>query len=66
MLNTSRSKGIQAMEFGKLIEYSMRKTSLEKSYTKSGGETVFCFVFCFETEKCLVFYTVCFKQFYPS
>ena len=40
MLNTLRSKSNQAMKFGKLIEYSMRKTSLEKSYTKSGGGTM--------------------------
>ena len=27
------------MTFGQLIEYNMRNTILEKSYTKSGGET---------------------------
>ena len=27
------------MKFGQLIEYNMRKTFLEKSYTKCGGET---------------------------
>ena len=28
------------MKFGQLIEYNMRKTSDEKSYTKCGGETI--------------------------
>ena len=28
------------MQFGQLIEYSMRNTFLEKSYTKCGGETI--------------------------
>ena len=27
------------MKFGQLIEYNMRNTILEKSYTKCGGET---------------------------
>ena len=35
--NISRSKGSQAMKFGQLIEYNMRNISLEKSYTKCGG-----------------------------
>ena len=28
------------MKFGQLIEYNMRNTSVEKSYTKYGGETI--------------------------
>ena len=28
------------MKFGKLIEYNMRNISVEKSYTKCGGETI--------------------------
>ena len=32
--NISRSKGNQTMEFGQLIEHSMRNIFLEKSYTK--------------------------------
>ena len=28
------------MEFGKLIEYNLKYLFLEKSYTKSGGETI--------------------------
>ena len=38
--NISRSKNSQAIEFGQLIEYNMRKIFLEKSYTKCGGETI--------------------------
>ena len=38
--NISRSKDNQAMKFGQLIEYNMRKHFLEKSYTKCGGETI--------------------------
>ena len=34
-LKISRSKFNQAMKFGQLIEYNMRK-----SYTKSGGDTI--------------------------
>ena len=30
----------QAMKFSQLIEYSMRNISLEKLYTKCGGETI--------------------------
>ena len=37
--NISKSKGIQTMEFGQLIEYNMRNIFLEKSYTKCDGET---------------------------
>ena len=37
--NISRSKGNQEMKFGQLIEYAMRNTFLEKSYTKCGRET---------------------------
>ena len=36
--NISRSKGNQAMKFGQVIEYNMRKIILEKSYHKCGGE----------------------------
>ena len=28
------------MKFGQLIKYNMKKTFLEKSSTKSGGETI--------------------------
>ena len=38
--NISRSKGNQAMKFGKLIEYNMRNIFLENSYTKCGRETI--------------------------
>ena len=38
--NMSRSKGNQAMKFGQLIEYNMRNTFVEKSYTKCAGETI--------------------------
>ena len=38
--NISRNKGNQTMKFGQLIEYNMRKNSLEKSFTKCGGETI--------------------------
>ena len=36
--NISRSKSNQAMEFGYMIEFSMRSIFLEKSYTKCGWE----------------------------
>ena len=36
--NIWRSKGNQTMKFGQLTEYNMRNISLEKSYTKCGGE----------------------------
>ena len=36
--NISRSKANQAMKFSQLIEYNMRNTLLEKSYTKCDGE----------------------------
>ena len=39
LLNNSRSKSNQAMKFGQLIEYNMRKIFPEKSYTKCGRET---------------------------
>ena len=32
--NISKDKGNQAIEFGQLIEYNLRKTFVEKSYTK--------------------------------
>ena len=38
--NISRTKGIQAMRFGQLIEYRMRKIFVEKSYTKCAGENI--------------------------
>ena len=37
--NISRSKGNRTMVFGQLIEYNMRNTFLEKSYTECGAET---------------------------
>ena len=36
----SRNKGNQTLKFGHLIEYNRRKTFVEKSYTKYGGETI--------------------------
>ena len=36
----SRNKGNQTMTFGQLIEYNMRHTFLEKSYTKCGEKLV--------------------------
>ena len=36
--NISISKGNQTIKFGRLIEYNMRNTFLQKSYTKSGVE----------------------------
>ena len=38
--NMSRSKVIQTIKFGQLIEYDMRTIFLEKSYKKCGGETI--------------------------
>ena len=38
LLNISRSKGHQATKFDQVIEHNMRNNSLEKSYTKCGGE----------------------------
>ena len=35
----SRSKYNQAVKFGQLMEYNMRKIFHEKSYPKCGGET---------------------------
>ena len=37
--NILRSKGNQAMKFGQLIEYNMKKVFFEKSSTNCGGET---------------------------
>ena len=37
--NISRNKSNQTLKFVQLIEYSMRKVFLEKSYLKCGGET---------------------------
>ena len=33
-------KGNQAMKFGQLIEYNMRRILSKKSYTKCAGETI--------------------------
>ena len=38
--NISRSKDNQTMKFGQLVKYNMRNISVEKSYTKCGGETI--------------------------
>ena len=38
--NILRSKGNQAMKFGKLIEYNMRNIFVEKSYTRCAGKTI--------------------------
>ena len=38
--NIPRSKGNQTMKFGQLIEYNMRNSFAEKSYTKCAGETI--------------------------
>ena len=40
LLNISRSKHNQAMKIAQLIEYNMRKNSLDKLYTKYGGENI--------------------------
>ena len=40
LLNISKSKGNQTVEFGQLIEYNMRNIFLEKSFTKSGGDAI--------------------------
>ena len=37
--NISRSKGIQTMKFGQLVEYNMRNIFLEKPYVQCGGKT---------------------------
>ena len=34
------SKDNQSMKFGQFIEHNMRNITLEKSYTKCGGETI--------------------------
>ena len=39
LLHISRSKGNQTMKFGQLTEYNLENIFLEKSCTKSGGET---------------------------
>ena len=36
--NISRSEGNHVIKFGQLIEYNMRTSFLEKSYTKYDGE----------------------------
>ena len=38
--NISRTKGIQTVKFGQLIEYNIRNIFFEKSYTKCGRETI--------------------------
>ena len=38
--NISRSKSNQAIKVGQLIEYNIRNSFLEKSYTKYGGWTI--------------------------
>ena len=38
--NTSRSKDNQTKKLGQLKEYNMKSLCLEKSYTKSGEETI--------------------------
>ena len=38
--NISRSKDNQTKKLGQLIECNMGNISLEKSYTKYGGETI--------------------------
>ena len=40
LLNISRSKCNQTMNFGQLMEYRMRSNFLEKAYAKHGGETI--------------------------
>ena len=40
LYNISRSKDIQTMKLGQLLEYSMRKIFHEKSYAKCGGEGI--------------------------
>ena len=39
MFNISRSKDIQTMKSGQLVEYNIGNIFLEKSYTKRGGES---------------------------
>ena len=38
--NISRTKGIQAMRFGQLIEYRTRNIFVENLYTKCAGENI--------------------------
>ena len=38
--NISRTKGIQAMRFGQLIEYNTRNIFIEKSSAKCAGENI--------------------------
>ena len=40
LTNFSRSKDYRAMSFGQLIQHNMRNIFSEKSYIKSGGETI--------------------------
>ena len=45
--NISRSKENQTIKFGHLIEYNMRKTFVENSYTKCAGVFMqFAFFLC--------------------
>ena len=38
--NISKSKGNQTMKFGQLIEYNMKNSFVEKSYTNCDKETI--------------------------
>ena len=38
--NISKSQGIQRNKFDRLIGYNLRKTFLERSYRKCGGENI--------------------------
>ena len=40
LTNTSRSKGNQAMKFGKLIQHNTKHIFLKKLYTKCSGDTI--------------------------
>ena len=40
LLNISRNKGVQTINFVQLIKYNLKNIFLEKSYTKCGGETI--------------------------
>ena len=38
--NIARGKGNQTMKFGQLIEYNLRNSFVEKSYTKYAAKTI--------------------------
>ena len=69
--NISRSTGNQTMKFGQLTEYKMRNFFLEKSFIKSGGETI-TRLFSKNQNRAylwtnsLKLYTVCFSLIYIS